>query len=47
MLYPGEGISVPTVQEAGWDSELIWTQRLEEKSFASAGDRSVVRHYMD
>jgi hypothetical protein len=47
VLYSGEGIPVPTVQEAGWDSELIWTQRLEEKCFASAGDRSVVRHYMD
>jgi hypothetical protein len=33
-----------------WASELVWTQMLEEKSFASAGDRtpviqSVVRHY--
>jgi hypothetical protein len=30
---------------------LVWTQRLDEKSFASAGDltsvvQSVVRHYM-
>jgi hypothetical protein len=24
--------------EAGWASELVWTQRLEEKSFAFAGD---------
>jgi hypothetical protein len=23
---------VPIVQEAGWASELVWTQRLEEKS---------------
>jgi hypothetical protein len=27
----------------GWvGSELVWTQRLEEKSFASAGDRALV-----
>jgi hypothetical protein len=41
---------VPTGQEAGWASELVWTQRPQEKSFA--GDRttvvqSVVRHYTD
>jgi hypothetical protein len=39
-------------QEAGWAPELVWMQRLEEKSFAPAGDRtpviqSVVRHYTD
>jgi hypothetical protein len=33
-------------------SDLVWTQGLEEKSFASAGDRapvvqSVVRHYIE
>jgi hypothetical protein len=38
--------------EAGWTSELVWTQRLEEKSFAFAGDQtpvnqSVVRRYTD
>jgi hypothetical protein len=27
LLYPGEGPPVPTVQEAGWASELVWTQR--------------------
>jgi hypothetical protein len=48
----GEGPSVPIGQEAEWASELVWTQRLEEKLFASAGDRvpfvqSVVRHYTD
>jgi hypothetical protein len=35
-----------------WASELVWTQRLEEKSFASAEDetlvvQSVVKHYTD
>jgi len=50
-LAPGKGPSVPNVQEAGWAPEPVWTQRLEEKSFASAGNRtlvihSIVRHYM-
>jgi hypothetical protein len=41
---------VPTVQEAGWAPEPVWTQRLEEKSFVPAGHRTpvvqpVVRHY--
>jgi hypothetical protein len=49
-LPPGKGPPVPIVQEAGWAPEPVWTQRLEEKSFASAGDRTpvvqpVVRHY--
>jgi hypothetical protein len=44
----GTGPTVPIVQEAGWASEPVWTQRLEEKS--SVGNRtpvvqSVVRHY--
>jgi hypothetical protein len=43
---------VPIGQEAVWDSELFWTQRLEEESSAFAGDRtlvvqSVVRHYTE
>jgi hypothetical protein len=47
VLYPREKTPVPIVQEAGWDPEPVWTQRLQEKS--SAGDRtrrfqSVVRH---
>jgi hypothetical protein len=51
-LLPGKGPLVPIVQEAGWAPEPVWTQRLEEKFFASAGDRtpivqSVVRHYTD
>jgi hypothetical protein len=39
-LPPGKGPSVPIVQEAGWTSEPVWTQRLEEKSFAPAGNRT-------
>jgi hypothetical protein len=40
-LYPREMTPppVPIGQEAEWASELVRTQRLEEKSFASAGDR--------
>jgi hypothetical protein len=31
---PGRALPpVPIVQEAGWDPEPVWTQRLEEKSF--------------
>jgi hypothetical protein len=33
---------VPIVQEAGRAPEPVWTQRLEEKSIASAGDRTLV-----
>jgi hypothetical protein len=49
LLPPGKGPPVPIVQEAGWASEPVWTQRLEEKSSAPAGDRTpfvqpVVRH---
>jgi hypothetical protein len=53
-LALGKGPPVPILQEAGWTPEPVWTQRLEEKSFASAGYRtsipvfqSVVRHYTD
>jgi hypothetical protein len=50
VLPPGKGPPVPIGQEPGWASEPVWTQRLEEKFFAPAGDRtpvvqSVVRHY--
>jgi hypothetical protein len=49
---PGTGSPVPGGQETGWAPEPVWTQRLEERSFASAGDRiwvaqSVARHYTD
>jgi hypothetical protein len=35
-LPPGKGPQVPIGQESGWAAEPVWTQRLEEKSFASA-----------
>jgi hypothetical protein len=41
-LPPGKGPPVPIVQEAGWASETVWTQRLEEKPFAPAGDRIIL-----
>jgi hypothetical protein len=49
---PGNGAPVPIVQESGWAPEPVWTQRLEEKSSAPAGDRTpvvqpIVRHYTD
>jgi hypothetical protein len=51
-LPPGKEPPVPIVQEAGWAPEPVWTQRLEERSSASVGDRtpavqSVVRHCTD
>jgi hypothetical protein len=43
-LAPGKGPPVSILQEAGWAPEPIWTQRLEEKFFASARNRiSVAR----
>jgi hypothetical protein len=39
-LPPGKGPTVPIVQEAGWASGPVWTQRLEGKSLASAEDRT-------
>jgi hypothetical protein len=49
-LPPGKGPPVPTGQQPGWAWELVWTQRLEKKSFSSAGNRtpviqSVLRYY--
>jgi hypothetical protein len=34
LLPPRKGPTVPIVQVAGWAPEPVWTQRLEEKSFA-------------
>jgi hypothetical protein len=41
-LPPGKGPPVPIVQENGWTPEPVWTQRLQEKSFAPAGDRTPI-----
>jgi hypothetical protein len=41
-LSPVKGLPVPIVQEAGWAPEPVWTQRLEGKSVASAGDRTSI-----
>jgi hypothetical protein len=41
-LPPEKGPPVPSVQEAGWAPEPVWTQRIEEKSFAPAGDRTPI-----
>jgi hypothetical protein len=41
-LPPGKGPPVHIVQEAGWAPEPVWTQRLEEKSFVSAWDRTSI-----
>jgi hypothetical protein len=52
LFTHGKGPSVPIGQEAKWASEPVWSQRGEEQSFVSAGDRaavvqSIVRHYTD
>jgi hypothetical protein len=43
-LYPrGKGRPVPTGQNNGWASDLVWIQRQEEKIlFASAGDQTSI-----
>jgi hypothetical protein len=41
-LAPGKETPVPIVQEAGWAPEPAWTQRIEEKYFASARDRTSI-----
>jgi hypothetical protein len=41
-LPPGKGLPVPTLQEAGWAPEPVWTQRLEKESSAPVGDRTPV-----
>jgi hypothetical protein len=42
LLPPGKGPLVSIGQEAGWAPEPVWTQRLEEKSSAPAGDRTPI-----
>jgi hypothetical protein len=45
-LHPGKGPPVPTGQEAGWASEPVWTQTLQEKSNLDRPVvQSVARHY--
>jgi hypothetical protein len=51
-LRSGKGLPTPIGYETGWTSELVWSQRLEEIFFASAGDQtpviqSVVTHYTE
>jgi hypothetical protein len=51
-LLPGKGPLVPIWQEPECALELVWIQRLEEKSYISVGDRTpviqaVVKHYTD
>jgi hypothetical protein len=41
-LPPEKGPPVPILQEAGWAPEPVWTKKLEEKSFAPAGDRTPI-----
>jgi hypothetical protein len=41
-LPPGKGPLIPIAQEAGWAPEPVWTQRLEGKSLAFAGDRTSI-----
>jgi hypothetical protein len=41
-LPPGKGPQLPIGQEAGWAPEPDWTQRIKEKSFAPAGDRTPI-----
>jgi hypothetical protein len=37
-----KGPPVPIGEEAGWAPEPVWTQRIEEKSFAPSGDRNPI-----
>jgi hypothetical protein len=42
LYLPVKGPPVHIGQEAGWASEVVWTQRLEEKFYACAGYRTPV-----
>jgi hypothetical protein len=42
LYLRGKDPPVPIGQEAGWAPEPVWTQRLEEKSFDPAGDRTSI-----
>jgi hypothetical protein len=42
LLPPGKGPPVPIGQEVGWAPEPVWTQRLQEKFFAPAGNRTPI-----
>jgi hypothetical protein len=42
LLPPGKVTPVPIGREAGWAPEPVWTQRIEEKSFAPARDRTPI-----
>jgi hypothetical protein len=37
---PRERTSIPTKKKAGWATELVWMQRLEEKSFFPAREQT-------
>jgi hypothetical protein len=39
VLSPGKEPRYPLDR---WASEMVWTQRLEEKAFACAGDRTTI-----
>jgi hypothetical protein len=41
-LYTRDRTPAPIGWEAGCASELVWTQRLDDKSFSSTGDRTPV-----
>jgi hypothetical protein len=42
LLSLGKGPPVPIGEEAGCAPEPVWTQRLEEKFFAPAGNRTPI-----
>jgi hypothetical protein len=45
-LPPGKGPLIPIVQEAGWFSELVLTQRLDEKFFCLCRGSNVARQVL-